>query len=383
MNRESEEHRTERDEERVFPTEDRDRPGALAPEEETTTSDSLPLVSVIIPCRNEANWIRSCLESIAENDYPKQRLEVLVVDGMSNDGTRATVEALAKQYPFVRLLDNPKKITPAALNVGIKAAKGDVIARVDAHYEYPKDYISVLVHWLESSDADNVGGRWILHPVNETPIVQAIAIGVSHPFGVGNAHYRLGVSEPRRVDTVPFGCYRREVFDRIGVFDEELVRNQDLEFNRRLINSGGKILLVPNVVIHGHARDSLRKLSRLCYQYGYFNPLVVQKTGGKMTSRQVVTPTFVASLFLGGMLAPWFQWAAILFVTILAAYAIPLLTFSAATAFKRGLRCGLALLIVFPTLHVAHGLGFLKGVLDFLILRRNPGKNAGAIPLSR
>jgi len=346
-------------------------------------SSHLPLVSVIIPCRNEAEWIQSCLESVAENDYPKERIEVLVVDGMSDDGTREKMETLTERFPFVRLLDNPRRITPAALNVGIEAAKGSIIMRMDAHYEYPKDYISVLVHWLEESGADNVGGSWVPHAANETPMAKAIAIGVAHPFGVGNAHYRLGTSEPRHVDTVPFGCYRREVFDRIGVFDEELVRNQDLEFNRRLTNNGGKILLVPNVAIHGCARDSLCKLSRLYYQYGYFNPLVVQKTGGKMTSRQVVTPTFVTSLFLSGVFAPWFRWAAILFGAILTAYAVPVVAFAVAAALKRGLRCGLALCVVFPTLHVAHGSGFLKGVLDFTILRRNPGKDGGAIPLSR
>jgi len=383
MSKECRDRFVEPTEDSVFVAEDREPSGTPAPQEETAVADRLPLVSVIIPCRNEAGWIRSCLESIAGNDYPKQRIEVLVVDGLSDDGTRATVKALAEQYPFVRLLDNPKQITPAALNVGIEEARGDVIMRMDAHYQYARDYISRLVTWLQRSGADNVGGVLISRPANETAVARAIAAGTSHAFGIGNAWYRVGAAEPRWVDTVPFGCYRREVFDRIGLFDEELVRNQDIELNRRLARDGGKMLLVPEVVVYGSARDSLRKLARMYFQYGYFNPLVLKKTGGPVTSRQVATPTFVASLFLGTVLAALFPWAVVAFAGLLGVYLALVMTFSVATAVKRGWRCGLVLPVVFPLLHIAHGLGFLKGVLDFLVLGRSPGKNAGAIPLSR
>lgn len=352
----------------------------------STSSDTneLPKVSIVIPCRNEAKRIQGCLESVDANDFPKDRLEVLVMDGMSDDGTQAIVESFAADHPYVRLIENPRRIAPAALNIGIAASEGQVIIRLDAHNEYPPDYISLLVYWLDKSGADNVGGRWITRPSADTAIARAIALGVSHPFGVGNAHYRLKVSEPRWVDTVPFGCYRREVFDRIGTFDEELVRNQDLEFNLRLRRAGGKILLVPQVASYYHARDSLQKLWRMYYQYGYFNPLVSRKLGGRMTFRQAIPPLFVLALLVSGALALWFSWMLVVFAAILTAYAVPVAVCSIRAMPKHGVRCGLALALVFATLHVSNGLGSLKGILDFFILRKRvTTAHADKIPITR
>ena len=342
-----------------------------------------PLVSVIVPCRNEQKWIDQCLQSILANDYPADRLEVLVIDGMSDDGTREAVRPFVAQYTSVKLLDNPKKTTPVALNVGIAAARGEIIMRMDAHYKYPPDYMSRLVSWLEKSGADNVGGCLIMGPAAETAVARAIAIGVTHPFGIGNAYYRIGTSEPRWVDTVPFGCYRKTVFQRIGVFDEELVRNQDIELNRRLRRAGGKILLVPDVVLYGHARDSLSKLWRMYYQYGYFNPLVIKKSGGRVTLRQTATPAFVVSLLVCGLAAIWFPPAAWMLVAIAVAYMVPVLIASAAVARKHGIRCGLAMCAVFPALHLSHGLGCLKGLIDWIVLRRNMKDRGAAVPLTR
>ena len=271
------------------------------------------LVTVIVPCRNERKWIGPCLQSIFDNDYPSDRLEVLVVDGMSNDGTRQIVETFAGGHPQLRLLSNEKRITPTALNLGIAAARGGIVMRMDAHVEYPRDYVSSLVRLLEESGADNVGGVCRTLPADESATARAIAVGMSHPLGVGNSHFRIGSREDRWVDTVPFGCYRREVFDRIGLFDEELVRNQDDELNFRLTRHGGRILLSPRIVCKYFARDSLAKLWRMYYQYGYFKPLVVRKVGGVMTLRQLAPPLFVlllATTALAGLLGlaapyPW------------------------------------------------------------------------------
>jgi len=345
--------------------------------------DNSPVVSVIVPCRNEAGWIARCLESIVGNDYPNERLEVLVVDGMSDDGTRVIVEEFASRHPHVHLLDNVKKITPAALNVGIAAAKGDIVMRIDAHYEYPADYISRLVHHLRESGADNVGGIVKMGPANDSVIARAIAVAVCHPFGIGNAYYRIGVSEPRWVDTVPFGCYRKDVFARIGLFDEELVRNQDIEFNLRLRRAGGRILLAPDVVLRGHARDSLRRMAKMYYQYGYFNPLVIRKVGGHVTSRQAVTPVFAASLIGSAVLAIWLPWMRWLLAAIVIAYSVPLLTCSVKAGLKHGFLCGLALCAVFPVLHTSHGLGFLSGLFDLLFIRRDSRSVAERTRLTR
>ena len=191
------------------------------------------------------------------------------------------------------------------MNLGIAAAGGSVIVRMDAHVEYPGRLHLRAGGPLERSGADNVGGVCQTLPAGDSAVAKAVAFGMSHPLGVGNSHFRIGTLEDRWVDTVPFGCYRREVFDRIGLFDEELVRNQDDEFNLRLIRHGGRILLSPRIVCKYFARDSLAKLWRMYYQYGYFKPLVVRKVGGVMTIRQLLPPLFVLSLIVTGLAAPW------------------------------------------------------------------------------
>ncbi len=348
-----------------------------------TPSVEPPYLSIIIPCRNEADWIVQCLESIIHNDYPKDRLEVLIIDGMSDDGTRVIVKDFSARHPCVRLLDNPKKITPAALNVGIAAARGEIVMRMDSHAAYPDDYISTLVRRLKASGADNVGCACLTCAANSTALARAIALGISHRFGIGNSYFRLGTIEPRWVDTVPFGCYRREIFDRIGLFDEELVRNQDDEFNLRLIRSGGRILLIPEVRFRYYARDSLGKLWRMYYQYGYFKPLVARKLSGVMTLRQLVPAVFVLSLATTSLGALWSSAAAWLLAAIVLLY---LLAVSLAALFavkKQKIRCALALYLVFPTLHFSYGLGYIKGVLDFLLLRRNLTQRLEATTLTR
>lgn len=343
----------------------------------------LPKVSIVIPCRNEEKFIGKCLNSILANDYPKDRLEILVVNGMSEDGTQTTVQSYAHNYAFVKLLDNPKKITPAALNIGIANAKGEIIMRMDAHSTYSPNYISGLIGWLEKTQADNVGGVCITLPAMQTFMAEAITLALSHPFGVGNAYFRIGVKEPRWVDTVPFGCYRKEVFERIGLFDEEMVRNQDDEFNLRLLKGGGRILLVPNIVSYYYARDSLRKLWHMYYQYGYFKPLVVRKVGGISTIRQVIPAMFVLGLLVSGALAPWTAYSGWALCALVFAYVVADLGFSICVGFQCGVRGALAIPIVFPVLHLSYGLGFLKGTLDFFILGNKRREDATRITITR
>lgn len=340
-------------------------------------------VTIVMPCRNEEDFIAACLESVVANDYPKEYLELLIVEGRSVDKTRSIIEDYAKSYQWMKVLDNPKGIAPTALNLGIARARGNIIMRMDAHAIYPCDYISRLVAWLRESGADNTGGMWNTLPASESPLAKAIATGLSHPFGVGNSYYRVGTSKPRWVDTVPFGCYRREVFDRIGLFDEELVRNQDDEFNHRLLKHGGRILLVPDVVAHYYARASLTKLALMNYQYGYFKPLVARKIGAVMTMRQLVPALFVLSLLGTGLLSPWSWTMYMLFVTIVLSYVLTVALCSVAMVFKRGLGYGLALPLVFPSIHFSYGIGFVKGVLDFVIFRRTGKRETAAVPLSR
>lgn len=346
-------------------------------------TNSSPFVSIIIPCRNEERHIGKCLDSIIEQDYPKEKIEIMVVDGMSNDKTREIIKEYSKQHQHVILLDNPKKIVPTAMNKGIQNAHGEIIIRMDAHNIYEKDYVSKCVKYLQEYDVDNVGGIWVTLPSNDTLFAQSIAFALSHSFGVGNAHFRIGSKEPKFVDTVPFGCYKREVFQKIGLFNEDLVRNQDDEFNLRLIKNGGKILLVPEIVSYYFARESLAKLWKMYFQYGYFKPLVVKKVGAVLTGRQLMPAIFVGSLIISGIFSPLLKPFLILFLLLIFLYLSANIIASGSIALKKGLQYIFALPIVFATLHFSYGIGYLKGIWDFIILKKHKRNKIADVPLTR
>ncbi len=342
-----------------------------------------PLVTILVPCRNEAPFIAACLESIVGSDYPNDRLEVLVIDGLSEDGTRSIVSRFVAQHAMFRLLDNMGKTTPRGLNIGIAAASGDIIMRMDAHSIYPKNYIAALVEWLENSGADNVGGVCLTLPSGDSSMARAIAKGLSHPFGVGTSYFRIGTAAPRWVDTVFGGCYKKEIFTRIGVFDEQLIRNQDDEFNHRLIARGGRVLLVPDVVSYYYARSSLRQLWRMYSQYGYFKPLVAWKVGRICTLRQLV-PLLCLALLIGlSTSSTVFQPSRLILTLLVSCYALADFAVSFAVGLSSGLRCAGCLMLVFPTLHVSYGIGYMRGIFDFWICRKFPDADTNSIPLSR
>lgn len=342
-----------------------------------------PFVSVIVPCRCERDYIAACLDSILATDYPRDRLEVLVVDGMSDDGTRDIVRQFAEQDPVVRLVDNPMRITPCALNIGIRTARGAVVLRMDAHVAYPPAYISSLVTGLLESGADNVGAVLETAPANDTTTAKAIAVALGHPLGVGNSYFRIGTKVPRWVDTIAFFCCRRELFDRVGMFDEELVRHQDGEFNARLIKHGGRILLLPDVTCRYYARGSLKQVARMFFQYGYFKPLVARKVGRFMTARQLIPPAFVITLLGLGALSIWWPLARPALAGVAASYTIAIAVASLMAARRCGLGCALRLMLVFPTLHLTYGLGFWRRALELLIRPGRKSADATALPLSR
>ena len=342
-----------------------------------------PRVSIIVPCRNERRHIAACLDSILANEYPSDSLEILVVDGASDDGTRDLLEEYARNNGIIRWLDNPARTAPAALNIGIRNSHGDIVMRMDAHCRYPDDYIASLVNWLEVSGADNVGGAWRTLPGSDTSVARAIAAAMSHPFGVGNAKFRLGTTVPQWVDTVPFGCYRRSVFDRVGLFDEELVRNQDDEFNQRLIQSGGRILLVPDAKIDYYARDSIKNVVRMYYQYGFFKPLAIRKLGRVGTVRQAVPGGLVASLAILLALSPWVLLSRAAFVILSIVYDAAVVISSLHAGRRYGASVCAWLLFVFPAIHFSYGIGSILGLVRFF-LRSAPGpKDVSAVPISR
>ena len=343
-----------------------------------------PFVSILIPCRNEEKFIENCLESIINNnEHLMGRLEVLVIDGMSEDGTREIVKGYVDKYPWLKLIDNPKKIVPTAMNIGIKNAQGDIIMRMDAHNIYEKDYISKCVRYLEEYNVDNVGGIWITMPGEDTVIARSIALALSSPFGVGNTYFRIGSKAPKFVDTVPFGCYKREVFEKIGFFDEDLIRNQDDEFNQRLIKNGGKILLAPDIISYYYARDALSKLWRMYYQYGYFKPLVAKKVGGIFTWRQLIPAVFISSVIFFGISSFFFKSLFSIFLFLITSYLIVNFSFSFKIAVKKGFKYFFTLPVIFAVLHFSYGYGYLKGILDFVIFRKHLRKDITNVPLTR
>ena len=347
------------------------------------TAPALPRVTVLVPCRNEARYISACLDSILASAYPADSLEVLVVDGRSTDNTKKVVAEYTARNPLVRLLDNPKRVVPTALNIGVRAATGDVIVRMDAHVVYPPEYIPRLVAALAETGADNVGGCMITLPADGTAVAQAIAIALAHPFGVGNARFRIGAKTTRTVDTVPFGCFPRSVFTRVGLFDEEMTRNQDDEFNSRIVRRGGKIVLVPDVVCYYYARGSFRQLARMFYQYGAFKPLAARKAGRIMTARQLVPGAFVGALTASTAAAPFLPLAWSAALGIAALYSVGILFCAGRVARTHGFRCAVAIAATFPVVHFSYGVGFLRGLWAGIIGHGAPWRDPAAVPLSR
>jgi len=326
---------------------------------------SSPLVTVILPIRNEARYIARCLESVVNQDYPRERVEILVVDGMSEDGTRDILAQFADRDLRVRLIDNPQRIVPTALNRGIRAARGEIVIRVDGHAVIAPDYVRRCVEALGATKADNVGGP--MNAVGKTVVAQAIALASSSRFGVGSALFHY-TDKPGWVDTVYMGAYRRQVFDRIGLFDEELVRNQDDEFNYRLIRAGGKIWLDPAIRSDYFSRASLRALWKQYFEYGFWKVRVIQKHGRPASWRHLVPAAFVLALAASAALGI-VSGLPILFLVVVASYAAASLAASLWLAVRRGLRCLPLLPFAFATMHLAYGVGFIGGLVYFGLFR--------------
>lgn len=329
-----------------------------------------PFVSIICPVYNEEKHIEKCVESLLAQDYPRDGLEMLFIDGMSTDGTREIVGVYANEHPFIRLFDNPHRTAPYALNIGIGASCGEIVMRVDAHSVFPSDYISRLVDSLKELGADNVGG--ILHtlPAADTTVCRAIATASSHVFGVGPSTHKIGSENVRQADTVPFGCFRREVFGRIGLFDTELTRNQDDEFNGRIVKSGGRVFLIPSVKIDYTARDTVGKTARMYYQYGLFKPLVNKKLGAPATLRQFFPALFVLGIVAG---AVWSIFSHIIFWVysgVLSLYLLLAVSFGLREAVRmKDWKMTFTLPYVFLVIHAAYGLGYWKGIYNLIFKR--------------
>ncbi len=329
------------------------------------------MLSIICPILNEEKYIAQFLDSLLKQDYPKDELEILLVDGMSTDRTREIVAGYTAKYPFIRVIDNPDKIVPYAMNRGIEAAKGDVIMRLDAHASYQPDYFSVLVKGLRRLNADNVGTVCKTDVLNKTPKTLAIREVLGNKFGVGNSTFRTGIDREQEVETVPFGCWRKEVFERYGKYDVRLVRNQDIELNKRIIRGGGKIYILPDTYCTYLARETWHALAKNNYGNGKWNILTVYytKTFSSLSLRHFIPLLFLLSLIVPLSLAlVWWPFAMISVASLLV-YTGLLSTVSAKLAMQKNLNF-FYLLATFFVLHLSYGWGSLVGILKLPFTKR-------------
>ena len=323
-------------------------------------------VSIVIPCRNEEKFIGACLDSIIANDYPKDKLEIIVVDGMSADETRNVIERYSNKHQFIRILDNTKKIIPAAMNIGIKNAHGEVVMKMDGHATYELEYISKCVRYLNEYNADNVGGIWNVIPRVNTPTSNAIAEVLKQPLGSGNAYIKIGADVPRWTDCVSFGCFRKEIFEQIGLFNENLVRASDMDFNKRIKKNGGKILLVPDIVTNYYCDADFKSSWKHNFSDGVWTTHVLKFGSWAFSLRHLVPLLFVLSLIVSALLSlifPPFLW---LFLLIIGAYCLTTIIASAKIIIYSKEK-NIRYLFLFPTAffvrHFAHGIGALYGLI--------------------
>jgi succinoglycan biosynthesis protein ExoA len=336
------------------------------------TAQDSPAVTVIVPCREEDRYIADCLKSILAQEPVTGGIEVVVADGMSTDRTREILTVFAKENGQIRIVDNPSGIVSTGLNAAISVAQGRIIIRMDAHAIYAKDYIRQCIEVLRQTGADNVGGHRAV--VASGYLQQAILAAFCSPFAGGLARYHNPDFEGY-VDTVPYGCWPREVFDRIGLFDEQLVRNQDDEFNLRLTRTGGRIWQSRRIQSWYVPRSSLINLFRQYRQYGYWKVPVIVKHKLPSSLRQLVPGSFVALLIMLLPMSIWWSPAAWSCLILLSAYMASTVAVSTVTAFRNDWKLVLVLPVVYACLHFGYGFGFLRGALDFLILRRRPSRS--------
>lgn len=328
------------------------------------------MLSVICPIYNEEKYIAKCIESIIQQDYPKDDLEVLFVDGMSTDKTREIIAGYLPQCPYLRVLDNPHKIVPYAMNKGISEAKGEIIMRLDAHATYENNYFSAIVRRLIEYDAENCGCVCKTDVLNKTPKTLAIREVLSNKFGVGNSAFRTGIDGVKETDTVPFGCWPRRVFEKYGLYNAKLVRNQDIELSKRIINGGGKIIIIPDTYCTYMARETYKGLAKNNFGNGKWNILTVYYTNNM---KSLSLRHFIPLLFVLGLIVPTLVglfWHPALYVSalVLILYVLALGGVSAKLAAQKGLNF-FYLLWSFITLHVSYGWGSLVGILKLPFIK--------------
>lgn len=333
------------------------------------------LVSVICPVYNEEKYISQLIDSVLAQETSGVEYELLLVDGMSTDRTREIIGTYLKRYTFMRLIDNPHRTAPYAMNIGIEAARGEVIVRIDAHASFPPDYLSVLLTGLEMYKTDVVGVACRTEVMHITDKSLAIKAVLSSRFGVGNSAFRLGVNKAMETDTVPFGCWRRQTFDKYGMFDTRLTRNQDIELSKRIIRGGGHIWILPDTECIYYARETFRELMENNYSNGMWNILTVYYTRefSSLSVRHFVPMAFVLSLTLPLLLMFVSPLFGIIPALVAVLYLVTICSVSASLCRLRKLKFGYVA-AAFVLLHLSYGAGSIAALFRLPFLNRNANR---------
>ena len=333
-----------------------------------------PRVSIIIPCYNEQATIRKLLEAIFHQTHPRAEMEVIIADGQSEDRTLEEINTFKADHPDlnVRVVENSARSIPSAINCGLRSAHGETIVRMDAHSRPNPDYVERCLSALDMGLGENVGGVWEIKPGDKSWIAESIAVAASNPLGVGDAGYRIG-AEASVVDTVPFGSFRKSLIEKIGLFDESLLSNEDYEFNARIRQFGGRIWLDPKIITVYYARSTLRELSRQYWRYGYWKFRMLRRYPDTLRWRQGLPPLFVASLIILTLLS-WWQLAAWLIAFELLVYFSVLFLVGVLSSFQhRKIYLLIGLPLSIATMHLAWGGGFLWSILMSMLEQKKNG----------
>jgi glycosyltransferase involved in cell wall biosynthesis len=331
--------------------------------------EQTPKVSVVIPCYNEEKTIRLLLDSLVHQTYPADQMEVVIAEGMSEDNTRAEIARFVEEDKGlqVQVVDNHKRTIPAGLNVAIRAARGEYIVRLDAHSVPHPEYVARSVSDLDHRLGDNVGGVWQIAPGKAGWMAESIAAAAAHPLGVGDAKYRYAEAAGE-ADTVPFGAFRRSLFDQLGGFDESLLTNEDYEFNTRIRLMGGKLWLNPAIKVKYFSRSTLGQLARQYWRYGFWKVKMLQRFPGSLRWRQALPPLFVLGLLMLAMGSIWIPAAGMLFSAAVVSYGLALVLSGLDVVFQKGkgyLLVGVPLAI--SVMHFSWGSAFLWSLITNII----------------